>query len=633
MSAPYRLPPAGTPGPRLPRRVLSSRGVWVGLVALAAEGASRLGIVPAGLVLVTRAALVALVLFAGWRGVSWLLRALFWRIRTKLIVSYLFIAVVPLVLLATFFLTGGFICTGLVANYMVAAELQATAERIRAAAEAALGGDSPETSVAALETEYPGLSWVLTSEGRVLASSGPARAPGPDESAYAGLVGRRAEALRVVCERGAIRLAIEVPFDRRLQDAVRERTGVRVVADFPDLSGSDPPPDAERSRGGGLWDRSWDWPALADSRDTESGDVVLAPLLIRFRPAAVLRRLSPASLNVTDVLLGQALLAVGGLFLVVYLGALMLGWLLARSITKSVHALSTGTERLRQGDFSHRIQVGSRDQLGDLADSFNMMGRGIEDLLRQRAEKERLEEELRIARQIQMSLLPRGDVDLPGVQVAAACLPAAEVGGDYYDILRLGETRLGVLVADVSGKGTSAALYMAELKGLVLSLARIFDSPRRLLCEANRILAGTIDSRSFITMTYAVLDLKEKRLRFARAGHSPLVRAPEGGEATALTPPGLGLGIDAGEQFDRLLEERELAVAAGDVFLFFTDGLTEAMDENGDLFGESRVRSLLAGHGASTSEDLKQRIMESVHGFVGDAPQHDDMTLVVLKVE
>jgi len=632
MSAPYRLPPAATPGPRLPRRVLSSRAVWVGLVALAAEGAFRLGFVPAGLVFATRAGLAAVALLAAWRGLSWLMRHLFWRIRTKLIVSYLFIAVVPLVLLATFFLTGGFICTGLVANYMVAAELQATAERMRAAGEAALRGDAPEASLVALEAEYPGSSWVLTRGGRTLASAGAARPPGVDEAAYAGLVGRRAEAVRVVCEQGSTRLAIEVPFDRRLLDVVRERTGVRVVSTLPEGTGVGPPPEPAR-HDGGLWDRSWDWPAVADSRDAESGEVVLAPLLIRFRPTAVLRRLSPAALNVTDVLLGQALLAVGGLFLVVYLGALMVGWLLARSITKSVHALSVGTEQLRQGDFSHRIQVGSRDQLGDLAESFNMMGRGIEDLLRQRAEKERLEEELRIARRIQMSLLPQGDVELPGVQVAAACLPAAEVGGDYYDILRLGETRLGVLVADVSGKGTSAALYMAELKGLVLSLSRIFDSPRRLLCEANRILAGTIDSRSFITMTYAVLDVEEKRLRFARAGHSPLVRAPEGGGATTLTPAGLGLGIDTGEQFDRLLEERELEVATGDVFLLFTDGLTEAMNESGELFGEARLCSLLTGHGPAASEDLKQRIMDSVHGFVGAAPQHDDMTLVVIRVE
>src|SRR5438477_4107097 len=135
------------------------------------------------------------------------------------------------------------------------------------------------------------------------------------------------------------------------------------------------------------------------------------------------------------------------------------------------------------------------------------MSASIQDLLLEQAEKHRLEEELRIARQIQMSLLPQGTVSLPGLRVSALCLPAAEVGGDYYDLLPLSESRLGLLVADVSGKGTSAALYMAELKGLVLSLSRIYDSPARLLAEANRILAANMDVRSFVTMTYAVADV------------------------------------------------------------------------------------------------------------------------------
>ena len=196
--------------------------------------------------------------------------------------------------------------------------------------------------------------------------------------------------------------------------------------------------------------------------------------------------------------------------------------MLARSITRSIHGLSVGTQRLRQGDFSHPIPIHSRDQLGELAESFNVMARGIQDLLREQAEKERLEEELRIARQIQMSLLPQGTVGLPGLRIAALCLPAAEVGGDYYDLLPLSDTRMGVLVADVSGKGTSAALYMAELKGLVLSLSRIHDSPARLLAEANRILAANMDPRSFITMTYAVVDTAARTLRYARAGHNPM---------------------------------------------------------------------------------------------------------------
>src|SRR4029079_14193372 len=187
----------------------------------------------------------------------------------------------------------------------------------------------------------------------------------------------------------------------------------------------------------------------------------------------------------------------------------------------------------------------------------------IENLLQTAAEKKRMEEELRIARQIQMSLLPRGPLDFPGLGVTALCVPAREVGGDYYDFFPLGQRRLGVLIADVSGKGTSAALYMAELKGLVLSLSQIYQSPRQLLIEVNRIISDNLDTRSFIAMTYAVIDLNAFTMTFARAGHTPLILLKEGkGElAQSLLPNGLVVGLripGAHEKFVDLLEEHRI---------------------------------------------------------------------------
>jgi serine phosphatase RsbU (regulator of sigma subunit) len=280
------------------------------------------------------------------------------------------------------------------------------------------------------------------------------------------------------------------------------------------------------------------------------------------------------------------------------------------------------------------IPIRSRDQLGDLAESFNRMSLGIRDLLREQTVKERLEEELRIARQIQMSLLPGAALkSVPGVRVAALCLPAAEVGGDYYDVLPLGPTRMGVLVADVSGKGTSAALYMAELKGLVLSLSRIYDSPARLLVETNRILAANMDARTFVTMTYAVLDTAARTMRFARAGHNPLIHMDASSRTTRLlAPPGLGLGLDRGELFEAILEEQEVPLLPGDVFLLFTDGLSEAMNSGAELFGEGRLRRILEQGAELGSEEMRERILEEVRRFVGDEAPHDDLTLVVLKV-
>jgi serine phosphatase RsbU (regulator of sigma subunit) len=233
-----------------------------------------------------------------------------------------------------------------------------------------------------------------------------------------------------------------------------------------------------------------------------------------------------------------------------------------------------------------------------------------------------------------MSLLPpEGAIGMPGLRIAALCLPAAEVGGDYYDLLPLSDTRLGVLVADVSGKGTSAALYMAELKGLVLSLSRMYASPAKLLSEANRILAATMDPRSFITMTYAVVDTSTRTMCYARAGHNPIIQLETSTGATrVLTPPGLGLGLDPGERFDAILEEAEVPLRSGDVFLFFTDGLSEAMNPQAEIFGERRLRDVVEQVQDGDEAGLKDRILREIRGFVGGAAQHDDMTMVILKV-
>jgi serine phosphatase RsbU (regulator of sigma subunit) len=295
---------------------------------------------------------------------------------------------------------------------------------------------------------------------------------------------------------------------------------------------------------------------------------------------------------------------------------------------------------VRQGDFTHRIKIRTKDQLGELADSFNQMTGSIENLLQTAAEKKRLEEELRIARQIQMSLLPRGPIEMPGLSITALCVPAREVGGDYYDFFRLGDQRVGVLIADVSGKGTSAALYMAELKGIVLSLSQIYQSPRQLLLEVNQIISDHLDSRSFITVTYAVLDLAKSVMTYARAGHTPMIYLP--GPASArhaaqvLTPNGmvLGLRIDgAAEKFAELLEEQQVRLNPGDVIVLYTDGITEAMNASSDLFGESRLSGLIEEHGHLDSGELRERILREIESFVGAADQHDDMTMILIKVE
>ncbi|MBM3773329.1 MAG: HAMP domain-containing protein, partial [Acidimicrobiia bacterium] len=381
-----------------------------------------------------------------------------------------------------------------------------------------------------------------------------------------------------------------------------------------------------------------------ENRDWLTGTPGTLGATMSLSPRRLYARLISAQGSIEGLSLGQATLVllavVGVLLFLIQAVAFVAGLALARSITGSVHELFAGTVKVRQGDFTHRIAVRARDQLGALADSFNSMTASIETLLLEAAEKKRLEEELRIAHDIQMSLLPQAPASIPGISVATSCVPAREVGGDYYDFLPLDDERMGMLIADVAGKGTSAALYMAELKGLMLSLSRVYSSPRELLIAANRLIAAHLDARSFITMTYAVIDRRRRTLTYARAGHTPLLYLPGDADATpravrALTPDGLvlGLRIDDGQLFERLLEEETLPLRTGDVYLLYTDGLTEAMNRTDDCFGEQRLSRFIEEHAHLPCAELRERMVREVAAFVGDAPQHDDMTLILLKVD
>jgi serine phosphatase RsbU (regulator of sigma subunit) len=180
---------------------------------------------------------------------------------------------------------------------------------------------------------------------------------------------------------------------------------------------------------------------------------------------------------------------------------------------------------------------------------------------------------------------------------------------------------------------------MAELKGLVASLSRIHRSPRGLLIAANRIIAEHLDARSFITMTYAVFDFEAHTITFARAGHTPLIHLPAQdrgtGDARILVPNGLvlGLKIDDGQLFERLLEEQTLPLQSGDLYVFFTDGISEAMNEADDCFGVERLSRLVAEHAHLPADELRERVVRDIAAFVGDAPQHDDMTMILLRIE
>jgi len=249
------------------------------------------------------------------------------------------------------------------------------------------------------------------------------------------------------------------------------------------------------------------------------------------------------------------------------------------------------------------------------------------------AERERFLKELEIARSIQMRFLPAKPPVFPKLDIACLCKPAMEVGGDYYDFIKHDESRLGVVIGDVSGKGVSAAFFMTMAKGIIKALSRINPSPKSLLSDMNTVFYENTPKEVFISLIYGFFDVDNNTLIFARAGHNPLiVRKSVGGTPELLNPRGLAIGLEKGPVFSATIEEKALPIQKGDVFIFYTDGISEAMNKNGDEFGEDRLSQLVSQHAQESAHAILDKITHDVALFTNGAKQHDDFTMVVVKV-
>lgn len=252
-------------------------------------------------------------------------------------------------------------------------------------------------------------------------------------------------------------------------------------------------------------------------------------------------------------------------------------------------------------------------------------------LFEQQVEKERLSRELSIAREVQRKLLPQQAPTLRGTSMAASSVPAQEVGGDYYDFVQLGDERYGVIIADVSGKGTSAAFYMAEMQGIFQSVSRLASSPSEFLHHANLALAQSLDRNVFISAIYGILDLKKETFTIARAGHCPAAAVRLGGESRLIRTPGLGLGLDRGDLFRKSLVEEHIDLAPGDVFVLYTDGVVESRDSSGEEYGYDRLLEIVDEYRHDDAEGIHAAILRDLRRFLSAEDYDDDMTLVVLK--
>jgi serine phosphatase RsbU (regulator of sigma subunit) len=251
-------------------------------------------------------------------------------------------------------------------------------------------------------------------------------------------------------------------------------------------------------------------------------------------------------------------------------------------------------------------------------------------LVEESIEKERLEKELDVAREVQRKILPAKNPEFENLDISSVFIPAFEVGGDYYDFFEISQDKLGFVIADVAGKGISAAFIMAEVKGIFESLSKFSSSPKELLVRANQILQRTLERKSFVSAAYGVIDIQKEVLSIARAGHCPVL-CIRGNEVQNLTPSGMGLGLDFSEYFENTLEEKVIKLKTDDVIVLYTDGITEAKNSKLEDFGTKHFEQILLENRKLNADEISNKVIQAVTLFSQSNSQHDDITLVILK--
>jgi sigma-B regulation protein RsbU (phosphoserine phosphatase) len=598
------------------------------------------------------------------RLIPWFRTQVMWPLRNRLIVAYVFIAVVPVILLlsmagvATYGLylqLGAHLLHDDLQNHVDAISADTDALTAAIEQEVAKGTSAQDESllskpdvarlIAAERTENPELR-VYLNRGTHLIDKG-------DGHRFAGMVEWNEKpliacAMRRDTAEGALTVLVTEPVNSNFLDSLSSKLGpIQLIflrpakgkANFNfSFNGRDyvpgeqvssrrralPPPEGfmdVRVAGASTIEL-----AHLEADKDEASSAILASFSLR--PSAVNRELL-TSVGDVGPLLVAVLVGAGIIFLVIEITALITGVVLTRTITSSVGDLYEATLHVRRGDFTKRVRVRQRDQLGALGESFNEMTSSISELIDEQRQRQRLENEISIAREVQSQLFPQTLPSLPGLQLGAICRPARVVSGDYYDFIKTGPDRLGIALADISGKGIFAALLMASLQASLRSTAMLDGDggTADLVSKLNRHLFRNTSDDRYATFFYAVYDERVRTLTYTNAGHlAPFFICD--GNVQELEEGGTVVGLF--EEFP--FTQGVINVGPGSLLVLFSDGLTEPENVYGEEFGRQRVRAEILRQMSVPPQRLAENLIASAEQWAGTPEQADDITVVVARM-
>jgi len=575
-------------------RWLGSAGIAF-LVLLAAYAVTGWIAPRSGFRLVLEIAAIAAGIWLAIRLLRLVARQAVWRVRNRLLVTYLFIAGVPLALIIGLAALIGYMLVYQLAAYLVTTELDRRIDGHTLVSGATLpvpAGGFPARGVLQRQGNLYLFSTVKTPKDDVivtvpltreyLAALVPGLGPvGIDQST--GSPSKRA------------RFAPALPPAANRFDT--EVFGFATVPAF-----------------------DWETPG-------RTSDLVLVVLT---RVSAVLSTVFNRKTDVAQEFLEVILIAGLVVFALVEIICGVIGVTMTRNITGAVHHLYEGTHRIMQGDFSHRIEVRGKDQLAELGVSFNRMTENLASLLAVAKEKERLQSEIEIAREVQNQLYPRTAPIIKSLRLTAVCRPARIVSGDYYDFEIAPDAQVALAIGDVAGKGISAALLMATLQSsLRTQLSGHTDGPRsaaRLVSQLNQYLYANTSAEKYSTLCLGLYDEPSSSFLYTTGGHLPPVLV-RGGEVQRLDVNGTIVGAFPFAEYG----ESRIALEPGDLLVFFTDGVTEPENAYGEMFGEERFIDLLARSAHLGEGEIVQAVVDSVREWTGSDELQDDMTLLLAR--